>query len=207
MRYGMLIDLNTCAGCASCVMACKQANGTPKGIYWQNIKASEEGVYPNAKKRVMPSACMHCVNAPCVESCPTGASIKREDGIVWVDNEVCIGCQTCMEVCPYAARHYVGTDPSATPYWGDGFDVTPYEVTKTAALHTAGTVGKCTFCYGKLDEGRMPACVKACITNCRSFGDLDDPESEINKAIINLGATPYKEELGTGPSVYYVNAF
>jgi molybdopterin-containing oxidoreductase family iron-sulfur binding subunit len=203
----MLIDLDTCAGCGACVMACKQSNATPQNIYWQNIKYDEEGTYPNAKKRVMPAACMHCENAPCVASCPTGASTKRADGIVLVDNDVCIGCQTCIGVCPYSARHYVDADPNGSPYWGGDFELTPFEQSKTSKLHKAGTVGKCTLCVGRLEDGKEPACVQTCITECRTFGDLDDPNSEVSKTIKELGAKQYKVELGTDPSVYYVNAF
>jgi molybdopterin-containing oxidoreductase family iron-sulfur binding subunit len=207
MRYGMLIDLNICAGCGACVMACKQANGTPQNIYWQNIKYIEEGKYPNAKKRVMPTACMHCENAPCVANCPSGASTKREDGIVVVDNEVCIGCQTCITVCPYSARSYVENDPNQSPYWGESFELTPYEEAKTTKQHKVATVGKCIFCASRLDKDKEPLCVQTCISKCRVFGDLDDANSEINKAIKELKAEPYREELETGPSVYYVNAF
>ncbi len=207
MRYGMLVDLDTCAGCGACVIACKQANATPKNIYWQNITYKDEGKYPNVKKRVMPAACMHCENAPCVEKCPSGASTKREDGIVLVDNDICIGCKTCIQVCPYNARHYIEAEPSDTPYWGEGSELTPYEEATTLKRHKVATVGKCTFCVQRLDEQKEPACVQTCITECRVFGDLDDAGSEISKAIKDLRAEQYKDELKTSPSVYYVNPF
>lgn len=201
MRYGMVIDLNTCAGCAACVMACKQGNATPAGEYWCGLNIWEEGKYPDARKRVMPHACMHCKNAPCVKACPTGASHYAADGTVQVDYDKCIGCRMCMGACPYNARQFNWGDPSEQSYY-EGFEQTPYEAMR-ASEHPKGVVEKCILCSGRLEEGKQPLCVKTCITKCRTFGDLDDPNSEVSRKIKELNARPLMEDLGTEPSIYY----
>ena len=201
MRYGMVIDLNTCAGCAACVIACKQRNATPRGIYWCTVDIWEEGVYPDAKKRVLPHACMHCKNAPCVRVCPTGASHYDEDGTVQVDYAKCIGCRMCMGACPYNARFFNWADPADHPYY-EGFEQTDYEKMRSSE-HPKGVVEKCILCKDRLEKGEEPLCVKTCITKCRTFGDLDDPMSAVSLKIRELGARPMREELGTEPSIYY----
>ena len=101
MAYGMLIDLKKCVGCHACAVACKEAHGTPPGITRSHVKREFEGEYPDATMHIVPMLCMHCENPPCVEACPTeGATYKREDGIVVVDKEKCIGCKYCMMACP-----------------------------------------------------------------------------------------------------------
>src|SRR5208283_16123 len=107
VRYGMVIDTRRCIGCDTCTIACRVENLTPPGILWCNIRKYEIGVYPNAKLISVPMNCFHCDNPPCVKVCPTGASHRREDGIVLVDYEKCIGCQACVVACPYRARHFV----------------------------------------------------------------------------------------------------
>lgn len=207
MHWGMFIDLNTCAGCAACVMACKQANATPRGIYWLTVLTKEEGTYPHAKKKVLPKSCMHCTEPLCVRRCPTGASYKAGGGLILINRDACIGCRACLEVCPYDVRSYVDTDPQETAYWGEGFDLTPYEETKTVALHDFGKVGKCNFCFERIQLGKQPHCVQTCITQCRIAGDLDDPQSEVSLAIKKHNAQPLHEEYGTKPSVYYAGTF
>lgn len=203
MRYGMVIDLRTCAGCAACVMACKQANATPQGVYWCNLDIWEEGTYPDARKRVLPHACMECSNAACVRICPTGASHYSDDHLVLIDQDVCIGCQLCVQACPYGARWFNGEE-AAVPYFGDGFEPTPYEQARTLQEHQLGKTGKCTFCVDRIRAGKEPMCVKTCITRTRYFGDLDDPESEVATLIRDQGAVQLKPEAGTDPSVYYI---
>lgn len=204
-RYGMVIDLTICAGCSACVMACKQINATPQGIYWCNLDVWEEGKYPDAVKKVLPHACMQCREAPCVANCPSGASHYSEENLVLVDQEVCIGCQTCVKVCPYDARHYNGEGTGA-PYYGVEFGTTVYEDLKTSK-HELGKVGKCTYCVERLREGKEPICVKTCITKCRVFGDIDDPESEISKLIAEKGAKQMRAEVGTNPTVYFIGEY
>ena len=200
-HYGMLIDVRTCAGCAACVMACKYQNATPHGMYWCKVIFGEKGTYPNSVQTAIPMGCMHCTNAPCVKACPTGASHYDEFGNVQVNYDRCIGCRMCMAACPYSARTFNWAAPGENPYF-EGFEPTPYEQLR-AAEHPKGVVEKCVFCTDRVATGKEPACVQTCITRCRTFGDLDDQNSELNRKIRELGARPLMEELGTKPSVYY----
>ena len=201
MRYGMLIDLNTCAGCGACAMACKIQNGTPQGMYWCKVIVQESGTYPDVKKRVLPIGCMHCKNAPCVRACPTGASHYDENGTVQVNAKKCIGCRMCMGACPYGARSLNWLKQEDNPYFA-GQDLTPFELAH-AGEHPVGVVEKCILCKDRVAEGKDPSCVQTCITKCRTFGDLDDAYSEVSKQIRKLNARPLLEEYGTQPSVYY----
>ena len=205
MRYAMFIDLDTCAGCGACVMACKIQNGTPLDNYWCTIHTREVGKYPNVEKRVMPYGCMHCAKAPCVELCPTGASFYSGTGAVLIDPDLCVGCKMCMSACPYHVRFFNENAPEDTPYF-KGYGLTPFEAMH-AADHPRGVVEKCIQCEGRVAEGKEPACVATCITKCRLFGDVDNPESEISKAIIKSGARVLFPEYGTEPGVYYAGKY
>ena len=200
-HYGMLIDAGTCAGCNACTMACKYQNATPPGMYWCKVLVGEYGTYPNAGQSVLPIACQHCTDAPCVNSCPTGASYYDENGNVQVDYEKCIGCRMCINACPYHARSYHDVKQDEHPYY-EGFEMTPYEKLRVSE-HPVGVVEKCVMCRERTEQGEVPSCVQTCITKSRWFGDLDDPTSEINEKIKELGAKPLLGELGTNPSVYY----
>lgn len=200
MRYGMVIDLKRCIGCNSCTVACKQRNATPPGIFWSWVLVGETGTYPAARLTQLPLLCMHCKDAPCVEVCPTGASQKRDDGIVFVDASKCIGCRACMVACPYEARSY-NSGPSA-PYYS-GKDLMPFEKAH-AGEHHKGTVSKCNFCLPLVDKGEEPMCVHTCPTKARIFGDLDDPESEVSTLILKKDGKQLNPEFETDPSVYYL---
>ena len=204
MKYGMLLDLKRCVNCGGCVMACKLEHSTPREIYWCKIYQKEIGEYPNAKLSWIPRACMHCGNAPCVKTCPTGASHIDDTGRVLIDSSMCIGCRTCVNACHYAARHYNFDKPEKEPYWGDGAELTPFEQERTVNEHTHGISEKCTYCYELVEEGKLPACVQTCVGKARIFGDLDDPASELCQAIAIKKARPLHEEFGTDPSFYYV---
>lgn len=201
-RLGMLIDAGTCSGCFSCVYACKLQNATPVDTYWCELAKGEKGSYPDSQLIVLPHACMHCQDAPCVNNCPTGASAHNKDGLVMVDYEVCIGCETCIASCPYGARTLNGE--SSAPYFGDA-GKTAFEVAREGE-HSPQVVDKCIMCYGRTQDGgdgAVPACVATCVSKCRWYGDLNDPNSEISQKIEELGARPLYEDAGTQPSVYY----
>ncbi len=173
---GMAIDLRRCAGCYACVVACQMHNNTKPGVAWGQVDAREWGEDPDNRRCYLPHACMHCEDAPCVSSCPTGASHVREDGIVMVNYDECINCGSCLHACPYGARvqnsgggYYFGTEEPA-PYEAEG-------------IQREQVVEKCIFCAGRIDAGLQPACVQNCPGNARVFGDLDDPESNISKFI------------------------
>ena len=178
MAYGMLIDLKKCVGCHACAVACKEAHGTPPGITRSHVKREFEGEYPDATMHIVPMLCMHCENPPCVEACPTeGATYKREDGIVVVDKEKCIGCKYCMMACPYGVRS-----------WSPSEHV----------------VEKCTMCWHRLAKGLQPACVEVCPGRVRFFGDFNDPESEVSRLLRERAHKQLLPERGTNPSVYYL---
>ena len=200
MRYGMLIDLRKCVGCGSCSVACKGENGTPPGIAFNKMVKYEVGKYPTARLKTIPMPCMHCENPPCVKVCPTKASYKREDGLVLIDSDSCIGCRACIIACPYDSRQFLW---SVDSYY-EGQEKTPFEKSKTSKFQK-GTVVKCVFCKDRLSEGLPPSCVQTCLAGCRIYGDLDDPSSEISKLIANHGALPLRSEMGTKPLVYYIN--
>lgn len=198
MRYAMVINLKKCVGCMACTIACKSTNYTGPGIFWNTVKDQEFGKYPLVKRNFLPILCMHCANAPCVEGCPTGASYQREDGIVMIDYDKCVGCKYCIEVCPYGARCF---NKTALGYFGP--TLTPNEEIGYAK-HKIGTVEKCNFCVDRLKEGKEPACVVTCIGKARYFGDLDDPKSEVSKLIILRHGFRLFDELGTNACVYYL---
>jgi molybdopterin-containing oxidoreductase family iron-sulfur binding subunit len=194
----MVIDLKKCIGCGACTLACKAENATGPGIFWNRVEDEEIGTYPLVSRRYIPRGCMHCENPPCVDVCPTGASHKEDSGIVSIDQEKCVGCQSCIVACYYGARHFIKENKG---YFENNF--TPSEK-MGLAKHRPGVVEKCTFCKDRLDQGKEPACVQACSCKARIFGDLDDPKSEVSKLVSSGRAIQLYAELGSDPSVYYL---
>jgi len=198
-RYGMVIDLNICIGCNACTMACKAEHATPPGVFYSKVLEKEVGKYPAARRIFLPVLCNHCRIPACEEVCPTGATSKRADGIVTVDHELCIGCRSCMEACPYGARTFYNRE--ATYYFNEK---TPFEEIKQE--FPDGIVMKCNFCADRVDQGLDPACVQTCPTECRIFGDLDDAQSKVAQIIAEKKARPLLADKGLEPSVFYVGA-
>jgi Fe-S-cluster-containing dehydrogenase component len=220
-KLGLVIDLDTCVGCHACAVACKQWNDggqfgplpdehpygkDPLGVWFNRVHTYEvtgteigdpgSGKSPSSAPisdlRSPPSAltvhfprsCLHCETPDCVTVCPTGASYKRaEDGIVLVDEDKCIGCKLCSWACPYGAREY---------------------------SQVRGTMQKCTLCVDRIynesfDEyDRQPACVMACPTRARHFGDLGDPESAVSKLVAERGGYDLMPEMGYKPVNKYL---
>ncbi|MDO8597667.1 MAG: 4Fe-4S dicluster domain-containing protein, partial [Sulfuricaulis sp.] len=184
MKWGMVIDLKRCIGCYACQLSCKAENGTPPGVFYARVLKQEEGTYPTLRQLFLPVLCNHCEEAPCVDACPTGASYKCEDGIVDIDPDKCVGCKTCMMACPYGNRYY---NDQPQHYFPQG--PTDYEKARMSG-HTTDVVMKCNFCRHRLAEGKLPACVANCPTVARTFGDLDDPGSEVSRLIKERGGFP-----------------
>ncbi len=195
----MVIDLKRCIGCHSCSMACKVENFTGPGVFWSFVEDEEVGTYPSVIRRFIPRLCMHCKNPACVDTCPTGASYQREDGIVLVDQNRCVGCQSCIVACPYGARYFVRENKG---YFDQG--VTPYEKVGFSK-HRPGVVEKCTFCAHRLEERKEPACVRACPVKARTFGDLNDLKSNVCEVIRSKHGFQFHKDLGCEPCVYYIS--
>lgn len=205
-RWGMVIDLDRCIGCWTCAVGCKQENNVGLGLWWNRILTiggdrmdTPAGEYPNLKMAFQPTMCFHCDNPPCVKVCPVEATYKRDDGIVMMDYDRCIGCRYCMVACPYNNRSFNWQRPRQVP--------DDAEVRIGAAEvppRPRGVVEKCTFCYHRVDQGKQPFCVEVCPARARFFGDLNDPESEVSQLIRTNPTYRVFEEKGTEPSVYYI---
>ena len=213
-RWGMVIDMHRCIGCYSCVVACREEHFVPRDIYFNRVLITEKGKYPTVQKITMPVQCNHCKEAACVKVCPTGATTQRYDGLVLVDEKKCVGCGYCAVACPYQQRTRYD-NPKSEYFPGQG--LTPYEkLGKQLYPYKPGTVLKCTFCVERLDAGikkglkpgidreATPACVITCPTVTRTFGDLDDPISEVSRLIAERKALPLHPEFDTEPSAYYI---
>ena len=199
VKWGVAVDLKRCTGCQGCTIACKLENGTPPGVFWTRVIEKEEGTFPLAYKVFMPIRCNHCSDAPCIPVCPTGASYRRDkDNLVLIDQDVCIGCGTCVVACPYDVRFM---PESARGYYGDtkvAFEETSY------TKWQKGTVQKCSLCVHRIDAGLKPACVETCPTEALVFGDLNNPETQIAKLVRERPHFQPSAELGTDPCVYYL---
>jgi Fe-S-cluster-containing dehydrogenase component/formate-dependent nitrite reductase membrane component NrfD len=178
-NYGFAIDLRKCIGCHACTIACKAEHEIPVGVNRCWVKTVEKGTFPATRRFFFPVLCNQCDEAPCARICPTNALFKRRDGIVDLDNDACIGCRACMVACPY---DQLFIDPNT---------------------HTAE---KCNFCANRVENALLPACVSVCPTECRIFGDLDDPDSEVAKIVQRDAFTVRKPEKGTIPKVFYIAA-
>lgn len=195
MGYGMVIDLKRCVGCGACVTMCKMEHGTPPGVTRSKIMKKEFGEYPDTRRLTLPMLCMHCEDAACVKVCPTGATVKKENGIVTVDKNKCVGCRACMTACPYGARYFRESEEG---YFGT--ELTPFEALKYPDM-PKGVVDKCDFCEKtRLANGLEPACVQTCIVQARTFGKKEDLQGLINRR----KGYQLRPDLGTEPSVYYL---
>jgi molybdopterin-containing oxidoreductase family iron-sulfur binding subunit len=215
----MAIDLSRCFGCQTCAAACKIANNLPKGLNYNVVYTvtsgdtktingtavargalandSAGGSYPNCKLDFLPVNCQHCASPACLAVCPTGATRQDENGIVTVDSDTCIGCESCIKACPYdGVRTLIGAN---TEYY---LDVVVGEA--DAPAHKVATVEKCTFCKNLVERGEKPACMQLCPGRARYWGDLDDPNSEVSLAIKSKTVQMLEEQGGTEPQVYYL---
>jgi len=199
--YSYVMDLHKCIGCGSCVRACKMENEVPTGFYrtWveryqsghedeharidspnggiYGFPATTAGVEGVSKAYFVPKMCNHCEQSPCVQVCPFGASYYSPDGLVLVDSKRCMGCGYCVQACPYASRF-----------------ISPI-------THTAE---KCTWCYHRVSRGLKPACVHACPTGTRMFGDVKDPFDPVRRIIDEERIGVLQPQLLTKPKCYYI---
>ncbi len=209
-RYVMVADLNRCIGCQTCTVACRHTNATPPEIEWRRVLDMESGEFPDVERVFVPVGCQHCADPPCMHVCPSTATRQRDDGIVSIDYDLCIGCSYCSVACPYQARHKV--DKKRFAY--DGKPMPSEEILMDEK--TLGVAQKCTFCSDRIDAGleanltpgvdpdATPACVNSCIANALHFGDIEDRESNVARLVDNSPHFRMHEELGTDPGFYYL---
>jgi Fe-S-cluster-containing dehydrogenase component len=231
-RWSMVIDLDKCVGCQACSLACKAENNVPHGspheqkrhhdMYWHKVIAATEGEYPAVNTQIIPMPCMHCEHPPCVNVCPSKATFVRGDGIVMQNFRRCLGCRYCIVACPYGARNFNFKDQADEEYQRPDL---PPDLDLGYVSHigpwpyphrTRGVVEKCTYCFHRVDQalengweigspdGVVPACVEACPTEARYFGDLDNPESTVSKLLASRTYIKLREEMATSPKTIYL---
>lgn len=180
-HYSMLIYQNRCIDCELCVEACAKTNKVPAYGYRTAILERRAPKATEQKVEFIPVLCNQCNRPPCVTGCPTKATYKdKQNGIVMMKYDKCIGCKTCMVACPYNARYY------------------------NEEIHS---VDKCNFCFEtRLSKGlKTTACEEACPTRVRIFGDLSDPGSEVYKMVHQIEKTVWvmRPESGAAPNIFY----
>lgn len=212
-QFGYALNLSICIGCRKCAEACHQENNHDRpsnnsyirvfemekgGIDFEKGNAVYDHPVPAPGKYYMPVQCHQCDNPPCVHVCPVEATWKEEDGIVVIDYNWCIGCRYCEAACPYHARRFNWTKPEIPAE-----EINPNQGYLSNRIRSQGTMEKCTFCLHRTREGRFPACLEACPTGARVFGNLLDPESEIRRVLDQKRVFVLKEDLGTRPRFFY----
>ena len=203
-KFVLVVDLSKCKNARQCKAACdKHHNLTPDRPFIKILKMQDN---PKSSPYWMPKKCFQCDNPPCVKVCPVGATFKRSDGIVLVDNERCIGCRFCMAACPYSARVFNWGKPHPP-------EERPDEVysPETSSPSRKGTVEKCDFCPDNLRKGELPPCITACPNGVLYFGDeIDDAVTNgfetvrLSTLLREKAGYRYMEDLGTKPRVYYL---
>ncbi|WP_165045536.1 MULTISPECIES: 4Fe-4S dicluster domain-containing protein [unclassified Adlercreutzia] len=203
-KLAIAINKDRCVGCQTCSVACKMNNNVPDGMLWNRVLTEgcdvadgAVGTYPNLSRDYLPIACQHCEDAACQKVCPTGATYKDEKGRVEINYDKCIGCRMCMAACPYNARVFNWDEPTRVTAADYGDARVP--------ARRKGVAEKCTLCKERTDNGDMPMCVRVCPAHARTFGDLDDPNSEISQLKRNGSAHVLLEEKGTHPQVFYLH--
>ncbi len=203
-KFVMVIDLSRCKNLRKCQSACNHMHQVHPGQNWIKVLGMDDAEHTAAYWQ--PTTCMHCDEPPCVKVCPVDATFKRQDGIVLIDSDRCIGCRFCMAACPYTTRVFNWEEPLLTK------EVAAMDYScETSIPQKRGTVGKCDFCPDMTRKGELPHCVSACPNGVFMFGDLNQ-DSVTNGAetfrfsdlIRDKSGYRLMEDLGTKPSVYYL---
>ena len=202
-KFVMVVDLARCKNARKCVSACQKMHHLPEEKEWLSVKLMKDN--DQSAPYWMPKTCFHCDNPPCVKVCPVDATFKRQDGLVLIDNERCIGCKFCMAACPYSTRVFNWDDPKQ-----EGVIATAYSP-ETSTPSKEGTVEKCDFCPDMVRQGLLPDCVTACPNGVFYFGDENedvvtngDETVSFKQLLKDRGGYRFMEELGTKPRLYYL---
>ena len=213
VQFAYALNLSICIGCRRCAEACHQENNHDRRTHQSYIRvlemdvgsldlehgnASYDHAVPAPGKFYLPVQCQQCENPPCTHVCPVEATWQEPDGIVVVDYNWCIGCRYCEAACPYHARRFNWSAPEIP-----ADEINPEQGLLSNRIRPQGVVEKCTFCLHRTREGRLPACLEACPTGARVFGNVLDPGSEIRWVLENKRVFVLKEELGTHPRFFY----
>ena len=204
-KFVMVIDLAKCDGCGKCTVACSKMHFVPPQRQWIKVLRMQDS--ERVAPYFFPQPCFHCDNPPCTKVCPVDATFKRQDGIVLIDNDRCIGCRFCMAACPYGARSFNWARPDEPPE----ANASPYSP-ETGFPRRIGTVEKCDFCPDMAAEGKLPACAGACPMGVIYYGDENEDAvtnsagdtQRLSKLLLDRSAYRQMEELGTKPRVYYL---
>ncbi len=204
-RWVMVVDLSRCDGCGKCTQACSKMHHVPSPREW--IKVFEMQDSTESPSYWFPKPCFHCDNPPCTKVCPVGATFKRQDGIVLVDNERCIGCRFCMAACPYSSRYFNWGEPQETAEVAEA-TYSP----ERGYPRRVGTVEKCDFCPDMAAAGKLPGCVAGCPMGTLYYGDQNEDavtnskgETErLSSLLKERAGYRFMEELGTEPRVFYL---
>ena len=203
-KFVMVIDLSRCRNAKKCQESCNHAHQLREGQNWIKIYPMQDA--ETTAPYWEPTTCMHCDDPPCVKVCPVDATFKRQDGLVLIDSDRCIGCRFCMAACPYSTRVFNWGDPGLA----EEVASQPYSC-ETSLPQKKGTVSKCDFCADMTKKGELPHCVSACPNGVFFFGDsLEDTVTNgtetfrFSELIRDKAGYRLMEDLGTKPSVYYL---
>lgn len=201
-QWAFVVDLRRCDGCGKCTTACQEMHHLAPDQTWIKVYSITD---PSGLTHPMPRLCMHCENPPCVRVCPVAATYQNSEGVVLVNQDVCIGCRTCMAACPYEARYFNWDEPPAAS------STLMQAMPEYPVPGKQGTVGKCILCVHNTQVGKLPACVEGCTMEALYIGDLKTDVATNGRETVKLSkflrdndAVRYREELGTRPRVWYI---
>ena len=198
-NFGIIVNVDRCAGCQTCAVACKQENQVAPGVFYEKVKRFE-----NVKEGVINwfrVSCQHCENPACMKVCPAKAIHRGPGGEVLVDDSKCIGCQMCAKACPYGVPQFNTEGRTNADYFGGKAPLAEVEL-QPWQKHRAGRAEHCTLCTHRTSQGKLPACVEACGIGAPTLVDYDNPTEDQKKLIAK--AKMMNAKAGTNPKVRYI---